>query len=52
MKHSKILSAVFGLTLFASAALCAAAPKTEGNIKKIRPKKTVTLDVYTQLANY
>ena len=31
MKHSKILSAVFGLTLFASAALSAAAPKTEGN---------------------
>ena len=24
----------------------------EGNIKKIRPKETVTLDVYSQLANY
>ena len=28
------------------------AAKEEGNIKKIRPKKTVTLDVYSQLANY
>ncbi|MCR4580615.1 MAG: extracellular solute-binding protein [Treponema sp.] len=26
--------------------------KSEGNIKKIRPKETVTLDVYSQLANY
>jgi multiple sugar transport system substrate-binding protein/putative aldouronate transport system substrate-binding protein len=28
------------------------AAKSEGNIKKIRPKETVTLDVYSQLANY
>lgn len=26
--------------------------KSEGNIDKIRPKETVTLDVYSQLANY
>ena len=26
--------------------------KSEGNIKKIRPKEPVTLDVYSQLANY
>ena len=47
----KLLSAVMGLALISSAALTAA-PKTEGNIKKIRPKQTVTLDVYSQLANY
>lgn len=51
MKRTKIVSAVLGLTVLASAALTAA-PKQEGNIKKIRPKKTVTLDVYSQLANY
>lgn len=28
------------------------AAKSEGNIKKIRPKEPVTLDVYSQLANY
>lgn len=52
MKQKKIVSAVMALALFASANLFAAAPKTEGNIKKIKPKKTVTLDVYSQLANY
>lgn len=29
-----------------------ASPKKEGNIKKIRPKTPVTLNVYSQLANY
>lgn len=51
MKQSKVLSAFFGLAVLASASLTAA-PKTEGNIKKIRPKKPVTLEVYSQLANY
>ncbi|MCR4735739.1 MAG: extracellular solute-binding protein [Treponema sp.] len=47
----KLLCAVMGLTVLAASTLVAA-PKMEGNIKKIRPKKTVTLDVYSQLANY
>jgi len=51
MKQKKILSAVAGLALFSMSSLFAA-PATEGNIKKIKPKKTVTLDVYSQLANY
>lgn len=51
MKRIKTLSAVFGLAVMASSVF-AAAPKMEGNIKKIKPKKTVTLDVYSQLANY
>lgn len=52
MKRTKLFCAVLGLALISSATLWAAAPKTEGNIKKIKPKKTVTLDVYSQLANY
>lgn len=51
MKQSKILSAVLGLTVLSTATLTAA-PKKEGDISKIRPKNTVTLDVYSQLANY
>ncbi|MCQ2591275.1 MAG: extracellular solute-binding protein [Treponema sp.] len=52
MKRSRLLSAVLGLAVLSSATLSAASAKTEGNIKKIKPKKTVTLDVYSQLANY
>ena len=47
----KLLMAVMGMAVLSTATLIAA-PKTEGNIKKIRPKQTVTLDVYSQLANY
>lgn len=50
MKRTKTLCAVLGLTALLTANL-AAAPK-EGNIKKVKPAKTVTLDVYSQLANY
>ena len=51
MKLVKTLVAALALATIASTAMFAA-PKQEGNIKKIKPKKTVTLDVYSQLANY
>ena len=50
MKRVKVLAAIACTALLSSAVY--AAPKAEGNIKKIRPSKTVTLDVYSQLANY
>lgn len=49
MKRLKVLLVVLGLSLVVSTALFAA---DEGNLKKIRPKQTVTLDVMDQLANY
>ena len=49
MKKTKLL--VAGMVAMLSATVFAA-PKQEGNIKKIKPKQTVTLDVYSQLANY
>lgn len=33
-------------------AIAVSGAKSEGNIKKIKPAQTVTLDVYSQLANY
>lgn len=51
MKRTKVIAAVMGMAVMASGVLTAA-PKEEGNIKKIRPKQTVTLDVFSQLANY
>jgi len=41
-----------GLALAMMTSMAFAAPKQEGNIKKIKPKAPVTLDVYSQLANY
>lgn len=46
----KTLVAAAALAMLAASVF--AAPKQEGNIKKIKPKQTVTLDVYSQLANY
>lgn len=50
MKRTKMLAAGMALAMMASSVF--AAPKQEGNIKKIKPKAPVTLDVYSQLANY
>jgi len=51
MKRIKKLVAVAAFAVFATSTICAASNE-EGNIKKIKPKQTVTLDVYSQLANY
>jgi len=68
MKRTKLVIAGFAMVLSLSWSLCAKPAKSgssasvdyaisvggkkEGNIKKVRPKNTVTLDVYSQLANY
>lgn len=46
----KTLVAAAAMVMLAASVF--AAPKQEGNIKKIKPKAPVTLDVYSQLANY
>jgi len=50
MKRITNFCAVVLFSIFTS--VLTAAPKTEGNIKKIKPKNPVTLNVYSQLANY
>ena len=50
MKKS-ILSAILGIAILSTATL-AISCKGNGNGKSVKPKETVTLDVYSQLANY
>ena len=67
MKHCKLIAMLGAAAMLTTLVGCggkttttngvdeiaiATAAKEEGNIKKIRPKDTVTLDVYSQLANY
>ena len=67
MKHCKLIAMLGAAAMLTTLVGCggkttttngvdeiaiATAAKEEGNIKKIRPKETVTLDVYSQLANY
>lgn len=49
MKKS-ILSAILGIAILSTATL--ASCKGKGNGNSVKPKETVTLDVYSQLANY
>jgi putative aldouronate transport system substrate-binding protein len=50
MKRIKLISLALAVVVLVGSDL--SAETMEGNIKKIRPKKTVTLQVFDQLANY